>query len=92
MHLPLPHTLPSKAAGFFQKCTYSLKAIVIAKIGRTPLLTHLFYSIVSNSRYYGVNVYYHLGSRCAGSSGAVHSVFLIDVYLDLENPGGRDFG
>ena len=29
---------------------------------------------------------------CAGSSGAVHSVFLINVYLDLENPGGRDFG
>jgi hypothetical protein len=31
-------------------------------------------------------------NKCAGSSGAVHSVFLIDVYLDLENPGGRDFG
>ncbi len=29
--------------------------------------------------------------RCAGSSGAVHSVFLIDVYLDLENPGGSGF-
>jgi hypothetical protein len=28
---------------------------------------------------------------CVVSSGAVHSVFLIDVYLDLENPGGRDF-
>ncbi len=28
---------------------------------------------------------------CAGSSGAVHSVFLIDVYLDLENPGGSGF-
>ncbi len=27
----------------------------------------------------------------AGSSGAVHSVFLIDVYLDLENPGGSGF-
>jgi hypothetical protein len=25
---------------------------------------------------------------CAGSSGAVHSVFLMDVYLDLENPRG----
>ncbi len=30
-------------------------------------------------------------SSCAGSSGAVHSVFLIDVYLDLENPGGSGF-
>ncbi len=30
--------------------------------------------------------------KCAGSSGAVHSLFLINVYLDLENPGGRDFG
>ncbi len=30
-------------------------------------------------------------SKCAGSSGAVHSVFLIDVYLDLENPGGSGF-
>jgi hypothetical protein len=30
-------------------------------------------------------------NRCAGSSGAVHSVFLIDVYLDLENPGGSGF-
>ncbi len=30
-------------------------------------------------------------SNCAGSSGAVHSVFLIDVYLDLENPGGSVF-
>jgi hypothetical protein len=29
--------------------------------------------------------------NCAGSSGAVHSVFLIDVYLDLENPGGSGF-
>ncbi len=28
---------------------------------------------------------------CAGSSGAVHSVFLINVYLDLENPGGSGF-
>ncbi len=28
---------------------------------------------------------------CSGSSGAVHSVFLIDVYLDLENPGGSGF-
>jgi hypothetical protein len=28
---------------------------------------------------------------CARSSGAVHSVFLIDVYLDLENPGGSGF-
>jgi hypothetical protein len=28
---------------------------------------------------------------CAGSSGAVHSVFLIDVYFDLENPGGSGF-
>ncbi len=27
-------------------------------------------------------------SCCAGSSGAVHNVVLIDVYLDLENPGG----
>jgi hypothetical protein len=31
------------------------------------------------------------GKRCAGSSGAVHSVFLIDVYLDLENPRGSGF-
>ncbi len=30
-------------------------------------------------------------SYCAGSSGAVHSVFLIYVYLDLENPGGSGF-
>jgi hypothetical protein len=29
--------------------------------------------------------------KCAGSSGAVHSVFLINVYLDLENPGGSGF-
>ncbi len=29
--------------------------------------------------------------HCARSSGAVHSVFLIDVYLDLENPGGSGF-
>jgi hypothetical protein len=29
--------------------------------------------------------------ECARSSGAVHSVFLIDVYLDLENPGGSGF-
>jgi hypothetical protein len=29
--------------------------------------------------------------NCAGSSGAVHSVFLIDVYLHLENPGGSGF-
>ncbi len=28
---------------------------------------------------------------CAWSSGAVHSVFLIDVYLDLESPGGSGF-
>ncbi len=27
-------------------------------------------------------------SDCAGSSGAVHNFVLIDVYLDLENPGG----
>ncbi len=26
------------------------------------------------------------------SSGAVHSVFLINVYLDLESPGGSGFG
>ncbi len=32
-----------------------------------------------------------VGKFCAGSSGAVHSVFLIDVYLDLENPGGSGF-
>ncbi len=29
--------------------------------------------------------------NCAGSSGIVQSVFLIDVYLDLENPGGSGF-
>ncbi len=29
--------------------------------------------------------------NCAGSSGAVHSVVLIDIYLDLENPGGSGF-
>ncbi len=34
-----------------------------------------------------IRIYY----KCAGSSGAVHSVFLIDVYLDLENPGGSGF-
>ncbi len=28
---------------------------------------------------------------CAGSSGAVHNVVLIDVYLDLENPRGSGF-
>jgi hypothetical protein len=28
---------------------------------------------------------------CARSSGAVHSVLLINVYLDLENPGGSGF-
>jgi hypothetical protein len=28
---------------------------------------------------------------CSGSSGAVHSVFLIDVYLDLESPRGSGF-
>jgi hypothetical protein len=28
---------------------------------------------------------------CARSSGAVHSVFLIDVYLDLENSRGSGF-
>ncbi len=32
-----------------------------------------------------------LVSACAGSSGAVHNVVLIDVYLDLENPGGSGF-
>ncbi len=32
-----------------------------------------------------------LESDCARSSGAVHNVFLIDVYLDLENPGGSGF-
>ncbi len=26
-----------------------------------------------------------------GSSGAVHNVILINVYLDLENPGGSGF-
>jgi hypothetical protein len=31
------------------------------------------------------------GHNCARSSGAVHSVFLIDVYLDLENPRGSGF-
>ncbi len=29
--------------------------------------------------------------NCAGSSGAVHNVVLINVYLDLENPGGSGF-
>ncbi len=29
--------------------------------------------------------------NCAGSSEAVHSVLLINVYLDLENPGGSGF-
>jgi hypothetical protein len=33
----------------------------------------------------------HLRYICAGSSGAVHSVFLIYVYLDLESPGGSGF-
>jgi hypothetical protein len=28
---------------------------------------------------------------CSGSSGAVHSVYLIDVYLDLESPMGSGF-
>ncbi len=32
-----------------------------------------------------------INMHCAGSSGAVHSVFLIDVYLDLENPRGSGF-
>jgi hypothetical protein len=31
-------------------------------------------------------------SGCAGSPGPVHNVVLINVYLDLETPGGRDFG
>ncbi len=30
-------------------------------------------------------------SYCSGSSGAVHSVFLIDVYLDLESLRGSGF-
>jgi hypothetical protein len=30
-------------------------------------------------------------SVCVRSSGAVHSVLLINVYLDLENPGGSGF-
>jgi hypothetical protein len=33
----------------------------------------------------------HCEAKCAGSSGAVHNVVLIDVYLDLENPGGSGF-
>ncbi len=37
-------------------------------------------------------IVYSLLGYCAGSSGAVHNVVLIDVYLDLENPGGQDFG
>jgi hypothetical protein len=39
-------------------------------------------------------LHYYYSTRdwnCAGSSEAVHSVFLIDVYLDLENPGGSGF-
>jgi hypothetical protein len=32
-----------------------------------------------------------ISSTCAGSSGPVHNVILIDVYLYLETPGGRDF-
>jgi hypothetical protein len=35
--------------------------------------------------------YMFLFTNCAGSSGAVHSIFLINVYLDLENPGGSGF-
>ncbi len=30
-------------------------------------------------------------TNCAGSSGVVHNVVLIDVYLDLENPIGSGF-
>jgi hypothetical protein len=32
-----------------------------------------------------------ISHSCAGPSGIVHSVFLINVYLDLENPGGSEF-
>jgi hypothetical protein len=32
-----------------------------------------------------------INENCSGSSGAVHSVFLIGVYLDLESPRGLGF-
>ncbi len=48
------------------------------------------YVILAKTHYF-VPWYRRGRPNCAESSGAVHSVFLIDVYLDLENPGGSGF-
>jgi hypothetical protein len=39
-----------------------------------------------------IHTYSQIIGSCAGSSGPVHNVVQIDVYLDLETPGGWDFG
>jgi uncharacterized protein YjbI with pentapeptide repeats len=46
---------------------------------------------LQNAELQNVESYRTSNLTCAGSSGIVHSVFLIDVYLDLENPGGSGF-
>jgi hypothetical protein len=43
-------------------------------------------------RFRANNFFQVQSAYCAGSSGPVHNVVLIDVCLDLETPGGRDFG
>jgi hypothetical protein len=46
----------------------------------------------SYNSYFFIYIYIYIYIYiCAGSSGAVHSVFLINAYLDLENPGGSGF-
>ncbi len=45
--------------------------------------------VVPNCLYFPKVTY---SSIRAGSSGSVHNVVLMNVYLDLETPGGRDFG
>ncbi len=58
-----------------------------------PLLSSKFYSLLSiDGTFPGFSQNsFKQVSSCAGSSGAVHSVSLINVYLDLENPGGSGF-
>jgi hypothetical protein len=56
-------------------------------LSRYPQLVLLSFYFIQQEKIYVDQMY----CNCAGSSGAVHSDFLIDVYLNLENPGGSGF-
>ncbi len=82
--VPTSDYSPGTHITFYTVHPFTFYTYILLIYVHTSSLIHLYFTHVST-------VAFDLHT-CAGSSGLVHNVVLIDVYLDLETPGGRDFG